>query len=112
MIRIQGGFFWVRGEEAAITIIGNQVKGGSGGIFIEDVDSPCVIENCVFMVRPRWWQLGRWFFALRCWLPFPPTIESSLQASANWRYELYLKRRERRAMRMAARMSKRGRDAY
>ena len=55
-VKIDGGFFWAHGP-------GAPVETGP--------DDQGVVSNCVFMTRPRWWQLHRWWFAWRMWLSLP-----------------------------------------
>lgn len=54
--RINGGFFWVQ-DAGGILISG-------GGV---------VFTNNVICGRPRWWQLRRWYRAIKLWLALPHT---------------------------------------
>jgi len=46
---IRNGFFWLP----------------AGGI---EAGENCAIIGCVFMERPRWWQLRLWYRAFQWWI--------------------------------------------
>ncbi len=55
MNKVNGGFFWIQSD---------------GAIELNET-TPITISNCVFMARPRWWQIRSWFRAIKYVLALP-----------------------------------------
>ena len=60
---VRGGFFWLR-ESAAIEI--------------ED-GAQALIAHCVFVSKPRWWEIRRWYQAWRLWLNMTDAARSEAE---------------------------------
>ena len=54
MMEVNGGFFWLQ-----------------EGACIRQTDTVDSVTNCVFMLRPRWYQIIRWWTVWRSLLNLP-----------------------------------------
>lgn len=58
-IEVRNCFFWWDGQETALMIADGTTPRG-------------IITNCVFIARPKWWQVRAWIYAMRLWLTLKP----------------------------------------
>jgi len=86
-LKVYGGFFWVPDGWAAysntfdIISIYDLIDGLNTGIFKSNITHACIeespsynqnmIHNCVFMERPKWFELRKWWHAWKLFLALP-----------------------------------------